>query len=84
MGGEDEDKWDIHPEREAIIIGTQDILLSRARIVPARHVGPSCPLWASGTVLRCSFAHPAARGLSIPGPGGDRAAGRLRFASPAG
>jgi len=30
MGGEDEDDWDIHPEREAIIIGTQDMLLSRA------------------------------------------------------
>lgn len=30
MGGEDEDDWDIHPEREAIIIGTQGMLLSRA------------------------------------------------------
>ncbi len=30
MGGEDKDDWDIHPEREAIIIGTQDMLLSRA------------------------------------------------------
>lgn len=30
IGGEDEDDWDIHPEREAIIIGTQDMLLSRA------------------------------------------------------
>ncbi|RIK62283.1 MAG: CRISPR-associated helicase/endonuclease Cas3 [Planctomycetota bacterium] len=30
MGGEDGDDWDIHPEREAIIIGTQDMLLSRA------------------------------------------------------
>lgn len=30
MGGEDEDDWDIYPEREAIIIGTQDMLLSRA------------------------------------------------------
>lgn len=30
MGGEDEDDWDIHPEREAILIGTQDMLLSRA------------------------------------------------------
>jgi len=30
MGGEDEDDWDIHPERDAIIIGTQDMLLSRA------------------------------------------------------
>ena len=30
MGGEDEEDWDIHPEREAIIIGTQDMLLSRA------------------------------------------------------
>ncbi len=30
MGGEEEDDWDIHPEREAIIIGTQDMLLSRA------------------------------------------------------
>lgn len=30
MGGADENDWDIHPEREAIIIGTQDMLLSRA------------------------------------------------------
>jgi len=30
MGGEDEDDWDIHPEREAILVGTQDMLLSRA------------------------------------------------------
>jgi CRISPR-associated endonuclease/helicase Cas3 len=30
MGGEDEGGWDTYPEREAIIIGTQDMLLSRA------------------------------------------------------
>lgn len=30
MGGEDSGEWDIHPEREAILIGTQDMLLSRA------------------------------------------------------
>jgi CRISPR-associated endonuclease/helicase Cas3 len=30
MGGEDEGDWDLYPEREAIIIGTQDMLLSRA------------------------------------------------------
>jgi len=30
MGAEDEGDWDIHPERDAIIIGTQDMLLSRA------------------------------------------------------
>jgi CRISPR-associated endonuclease/helicase Cas3 len=30
MGGEDDGDWDIHPERNAIIIGTQDMLLSRA------------------------------------------------------
>jgi CRISPR-associated endonuclease/helicase Cas3 len=30
MGGEDTDDWDIHPERSAILIGTQDMLLSRA------------------------------------------------------
>ncbi|MDD5317651.1 MAG: CRISPR-associated helicase Cas3' [Candidatus ainarchaeum sp.] len=30
MGGEDTDKWDYYPERDAIIIGTQDMLLSRA------------------------------------------------------
>lgn len=30
MGGEDEDDWDIHPECDAIIIGTQDMLMSRA------------------------------------------------------
>ncbi len=29
MGGEDEDDWDIYPERDVIIIGTQDMLLSR-------------------------------------------------------
>jgi CRISPR-associated endonuclease/helicase Cas3 len=30
MGGEETDDWDIYPERDAIIIGTQDMLLSRA------------------------------------------------------
>jgi CRISPR-associated endonuclease/helicase Cas3 len=30
MGGEEKDEWDIHPERDAIVIGTQDMLLSRA------------------------------------------------------
>jgi len=30
MGGEDKDEWDLYPERDAIIIGTQDMLLSRA------------------------------------------------------
>jgi CRISPR-associated endonuclease/helicase Cas3 len=30
MGGEDAGEWDIHPEGEAILIGTQDMLLSRA------------------------------------------------------
>jgi CRISPR-associated endonuclease/helicase Cas3 len=30
MGGDDDDEWDTHPERDAIIVGTQDMLLSRA------------------------------------------------------
>ena len=30
MGGEETDDWEIHPERQAILIGTQDMLLSRA------------------------------------------------------
>lgn len=30
MGGEDADDWDIYPEADAIIIGTQDMLLSSA------------------------------------------------------
>lgn len=30
MGGEDKEDWDLHPERPAILIGTQDMLLSRA------------------------------------------------------
>lgn len=30
MGGEDADEWDLYPERDAILIGTQDMLLSRA------------------------------------------------------
>jgi CRISPR-associated endonuclease/helicase Cas3 len=30
MGGEEVEDWDVHPEREAILIGTQDMLLSRA------------------------------------------------------
>lgn len=30
MGGEDSGDWDIHPECDAILIGTQDMLLSRA------------------------------------------------------
>lgn len=30
MGGEAADEWDVHPEKPAILIGTQDMLLSRA------------------------------------------------------
>lgn len=30
MGGQLEQNWDAHPERDAILIGTQDMLLSRA------------------------------------------------------
>jgi CRISPR-associated helicase Cas3 len=30
MGGEAEDDWDLYPERKAVLIGTQDMLLSRA------------------------------------------------------
>lgn len=30
MGGEDEEDWDMYPERDQILIGTQDMLLSRA------------------------------------------------------
>ncbi|HEY5891836.1 MAG TPA: CRISPR-associated endonuclease Cas3'' [Chthoniobacterales bacterium] len=30
MGGADAGEWDIHPEKPAILIGTQDMLLSRA------------------------------------------------------
>jgi CRISPR-associated endonuclease/helicase Cas3 len=30
MGGTDAGDWDVHPERDAILIGTQDMLLSRA------------------------------------------------------
>ena len=30
MGGEEAEDWDISPERDAILIGTQDMLLSRA------------------------------------------------------
>ena len=30
MGGEEADDWDLYPESDAIIIGTQDMLLSRA------------------------------------------------------
>lgn len=30
MGGEDKQNWDLYPERDAIIIGTQDMLISRA------------------------------------------------------
>lgn len=30
MGGEDADEWDLHPEKNVILIGTQDMLLSRA------------------------------------------------------
>jgi hypothetical protein len=29
MGGADDGEWDQHPERDAILIGTQDMLLSR-------------------------------------------------------
>jgi CRISPR-associated endonuclease/helicase Cas3 len=30
MGGEDTEPWDLYPEKDAILIGTQDMLLSRA------------------------------------------------------
>lgn len=30
MGGEEEEDWDMYPDREQILIGTQDMLLSRA------------------------------------------------------
>jgi CRISPR-associated endonuclease/helicase Cas3 len=30
MGGETDNDWDLYPEREAVLIGTQDMLLSRA------------------------------------------------------
>ena len=30
MGGESPDRWWLHPERDSIVIGTQDMLLSRA------------------------------------------------------
>lgn len=30
MGGEGKSDWDLYPEREAVLIGTQDMLLSRA------------------------------------------------------
>ena len=30
MGGEEDGGWDLYPERDAVIIGTQDMLLSRA------------------------------------------------------
>jgi len=30
MGGESKDEWDHYPERDSVIIGTQDMLLSRA------------------------------------------------------
>src|SRR5271157_4716208 len=30
MGGEEADGWDLYPEREAILLGTQDMLLSQA------------------------------------------------------
>ena len=30
MGGEEPDNWDLYPEHDAIVIGTQDMLLSRA------------------------------------------------------
>ncbi len=29
MGGEQADDWDVHPERDAVLVGTQDMLLSR-------------------------------------------------------
>lgn len=30
MGGEETDQWDLYPEKDTILIGTQDMLLSRA------------------------------------------------------
>jgi CRISPR-associated endonuclease/helicase Cas3 len=42
MGGEEADDWDLYPEREAILIGTLDMLLSRAL---NRGYGMSCYRW---------------------------------------
>ena len=42
MGGVDADEWFLHPERPAILIGTQDMLLSRA--AQSRVWGQSIPL----------------------------------------
>ena len=36
MGGEVEEDWDLEPERDAILIGTQDMLLSRVLSVQTR------------------------------------------------
>ena len=44
MGGVGEDEWFLHPERPAILIGTQDMLLSRRSIAvtgPADSTGRS-------------------------------------------
>ena len=61
MGGEDARDWDIHPERPAILIGTQDMLLSRALnrgYGMSRYAGP-CTSDCSTTIafgcsMRCS------------------------------
>jgi hypothetical protein len=37
MGGEDAGEWDTYPEEKAILIGTQDMLLSRALNCPRTH-----------------------------------------------
>jgi len=42
MGGESAEDWDVNPEREAVLIGTQDMLLSRALM---RGYGMSRYLW---------------------------------------
>lgn len=57
MGGEDADEWDLYPERDGIIIGTQDMLLSRA---PNRGYGMSRYRWPMHTGLpdsECNRGH---------------------------
>ena len=52
MGGEEKTEWDLYPEREAILIGTQDMLRARAR---ATEAPPHCRTQAGMPRSRASF-----------------------------
>ena len=67
MGGEDAGEWDIHPERDAILIGTQDMLLISSSLMGILHTKlKSNDLDISSSVMRKLDAPPASGPPALP------------------